>query len=80
MDKGLDIAERRCVLAFHAAAPDSRRKLAKFSREFVLSRTSGASLEAPLVDYLTLRKSLIAKCRGHWPTEPCTGLSYLDTA
>ena len=46
MDNGLDIAERRCVLAFHAAAPDSRRKLAQFSREFVHARTSGASVES----------------------------------
>lgn len=46
MDKGLDIAECRCVLAFHAAAPDSRRKLAKFSREFVNARTSGISVAA----------------------------------
>ena len=44
MDKGLDIAERRCVLAFHAAAPDSRRKLAIFSREFVSARITGASV------------------------------------
>ncbi len=44
MDKGLDIAERRCVLAFHAAAPDSRRKLAKFAREFVSARSSGESV------------------------------------
>ena len=44
MDKGLDIAERRCVLAFHAAAPDSRRKLARFSREFVAARTSGTAV------------------------------------
>ena len=65
MDKGLDIAERRCVLAFHAAAPDSRRKLAKFSREFVLSRTSGASLEAT-----SRRLSYLAKkldCEMSWP-------------
>lgn len=46
MDKGLDIAERRCVLAFYAAAPDSRQKLATFSREFVHARTRGATIRS----------------------------------
>ncbi len=45
MDKGLDIGERRCVLAFHAAAPDSPRKLARFSGAFNRSRTTGESVK-----------------------------------
>jgi len=46
MDKGLDIAERRCVLAFHAAAPHSPRKLATLARAFVRARLSDKSLRS----------------------------------
>jgi len=42
MDNGLDIDERRCVLAFYLAAPDSPGKLAKFARVFVRSLSEDA--------------------------------------
>lgn len=44
MDKGLDIGLRRCVLAFHAGAPDSPRKLATFVRRFASLQAHGASV------------------------------------
>lgn len=46
MDKGLDIEERRCVAAYHAAVADSAPKLAEFSCEFAHSRAAGASIAA----------------------------------
>ena len=46
MDKGLDIGLRRCVLAFHASAPDSPRKLATFVRRLAVSLEHGATVEA----------------------------------
>jgi DNA processing protein len=48
MDKGLDIEARRCVLAFHAAAPDSPRKLRRFAREFARARAAGASIRSTI--------------------------------
>lgn len=54
MDNGLDIEERCCVLAFHAAAPDSPRKLARFSDEFARARVAGASTES--------RRNVLASC------------------
>jgi DNA processing protein len=44
MDKGLDIGERRLVLAFHAAASNSQGKLVRFAQRFVHVRAAGASL------------------------------------
>lgn len=46
MDKGLDIGLRRCVLAFHAGAPDSPRKLALFVRRLAGAQAHGASVDA----------------------------------
>ena len=48
MGNGLDIAERRCVLAFHAGTLDSPRKLAKLSREFVQARIGGTSIDSTI--------------------------------
>lgn len=48
MDKGLDIGLRRCVLAFHAGAPDSPRKLATFVRRFASSQAHGANVDAAM--------------------------------
>lgn len=45
MDNGLDIDERRCVLAFHAAAVNSHANLVRFPRTFVQLRTQDASIE-----------------------------------
>ncbi len=46
MDNGLDIDERRIVLAFFAAAPDNAKTIARFARAFVASRTRGDAAAA----------------------------------
>ena len=58
MDKGLDIGERRCVLAFHAAAFSSHKKFVKFSREFVRLRSAGASIESTQTALESVARSL----------------------
>ncbi len=64
MDNGLDIAEHRCVLAFHAAASDSRRKLAKFSREFVQARCASDSIDSTIRRLSNLAQKL--DCELSW--------------
>ncbi len=64
MDKGLDIGERRCVLAFHAAAADSPRKLARFSHAFTRSRTAGAAVKCMTTTLGSLAREL--DCELDW--------------
>lgn len=64
MDNGLDIGLCRCVLAFHASAPDSPRKLATFVRRFASLHALGTTVDASARALETTARDLA--CELNW--------------